>query len=55
MRSGKLAGEGLSVISRMNDGGTIFADGIEQDFIEFGWGREVVLGPADQTLNLVLD
>lgn len=54
MRAGKLENSCLTVTSRMNDGGTIFADGMEQDFIEFGWGREVVLGPADQTLNLVV-
>lgn len=54
MRAGKLEGVSLKVTSRMNAGGTIFADGIEQDFIDFGWGREVILGPADQTLNLVV-
>jgi hypothetical protein len=31
----------------------IFADGIEQDRLEFGWGREVEVTVAAQTLNLV--
>lgn len=43
------------LVSRMNDGGTIFADGIEQDFLHFGWGVQVRIGLSDQTLNLVMD
>ena len=31
----------------------LFADGIEQDFLAFDWGRRVTLGPAAQALNLV--
>lgn len=54
MRAGKLAGEGLAVTSRMNDGGVIFADGIEQDFLAFDWGRRVTLGAAAQALRLVV-
>lgn len=53
LRFGKLSGEGLSAVSRMNDGGVIFADGIEQDFLAFDWGRRVRLRPADRCLNLV--
>lgn len=53
LRSGKLAREPLSVVSRMNDGGVIFADGIEQDFIAFDWGRRVTVGPAAHALHLV--
>ncbi|MGB0907350.1 MAG: hypothetical protein ACPGVT_07635, partial [Maricaulaceae bacterium] len=45
----------LSVMSRMNDGGVIFADGIEQDFLHFNWGSRVKVGLADNTLNLVVD
>jgi hypothetical protein len=37
----------------MNDGGVIFADGIEQDRLSFGWGRTVTLGLDSATLNLV--
>ncbi|KQN33713.1 NAD(+)/NADH kinase [Sphingomonas sp. Leaf38] len=53
LRAGKLATAPLGVTSRMNDGGVIFADGIEQDFLAFDWGRNVKIGPAAQTLNLV--
>jgi NAD kinase len=53
LRSGKLAGGTLAVTSRMNDGGVIFADGIEQDFIAFDWGRTVHLSVADRVLRLV--
>ena len=53
LRAGKLAAEPLAVTSRMNDGGVIFADGIEQDFLAFDWGRGVTLGPAAQTLHLI--
>jgi NAD kinase len=53
MRFGKLSGEPLGVVSRMNEGGVIFADGIEQDFLAFDWGRRVTLGPAAHALHLV--
>ncbi len=53
MRCGKLADQTLAVISRMNDGGVIFADGIEQDFLAFDWGRRLSLGPAPQALHLI--
>ncbi|MFD1330958.1 hypothetical protein ACFQ4O_03005 [Methylopila musalis] len=53
LRVGKLQKERLAVISRMNEGGVIFADGIEQDFMAFDWGRGVTIGPAAQTLRLV--
>ncbi|TVV76232.1 NAD(+)/NADH kinase [Sphingomonas solaris] len=51
--AGKLADASLAVTSRMNDGGVIFADGIEQDFLAFDWGRGVTLGPAARTLHLI--
>jgi hypothetical protein len=53
LRFGKLAGEALSVISRMNEGGVVFADGIEQDFLAFDWGRRMQLGSSAKHLNLV--
>ncbi|WP_137865005.1 MULTISPECIES: NAD(+)/NADH kinase [unclassified Sphingomonas] len=53
MRAGKLADAPLQVTSRMNDGGVIFADGMEQDFLAFDWGRRVSLGPAAHALHLV--
>jgi hypothetical protein len=54
MRCGKLAEAQLAVTSRMNDGGVIFADGMEQDFLAFDWGRRVSLGPAAHALHLIV-
>lgn len=53
LRAGKLAGPSLSILSRMNDGGTIFADGMEQDHIAFDWGRRLTVAPAGPMLTLV--
>jgi NAD kinase len=50
---GRVTATPLHVTSRMNDGGVIFADGIEQDFLTFDWGRDVAIGPAAQALVLV--
>jgi NAD kinase len=54
LRSGKIAAKALVVASRMNDGGVIFADGIEQDFLAFDWGRSIRVAPSARTLNLVV-
>jgi NAD kinase len=54
MRAGRFAGAPLTVTSRMNEGGVVFADGIEQDFVAFDWGRRVAVTPASRTLNLVV-
>ena len=54
LRSGRITSERLEVVSRMNEGGAVFADGIEQDFLAFDWGRRVAIGPAAEALNLVL-
>lgn len=54
LRAGKLTNKPLMVTSRMNDGGVIFADGIEQDFLSFGWGETVTIAPAERTLALVV-
>lgn len=54
LRAGKLTDAPLTVTSRMNDGGVVFADGIEQDFLSFGWGRQVRLSSAGRTLNLAV-
>jgi len=43
----------LSITSRMNEGGVIFADGIEQDFLRFDWGARASITLAKQTLSLV--
>ncbi|MCJ2072755.1 hypothetical protein MKK75_28850 [Methylobacterium sp. J-030] len=54
LRGGKFTGSPLTVVSRMNEGGVVFSDGIEQDFVAFDWGRCVMITPASQSLNLVL-
>lgn len=54
LRAGKLGDEGVAVTSRMNDGGSIFADGMEQDRIAFDWGARVTIGPAERVLRLVM-
>ena len=43
----------LEITSRM-DGGVVFADGIEKDFISFDWGTRVTAGPANHRLSLVV-
>jgi NAD kinase len=53
LRAGKLSSAQLTVTSRMNEGGTIFADGMEQDHIAFDWGCRLTVAPAARTLNLV--
>ena len=45
--------QSLQIQSNMNDGGVVFADGIEQDRLAFGWGRTVTVGLDAATLNLV--
>lgn len=52
IRCGKLAAGSLALHSRMNEGGVVFADGIEQDFLAFDWGRQVAVGVADRQLLL---
>ena len=44
----------LEVLSRINEGGVIFADGIEQDFLGFDWGAQVNVHVADARLRLVV-
>jgi hypothetical protein len=44
---------GVSLTSRMNDGGIIFADGIEQDYLRFDWGIRAEVTLSERTLNLV--
>ena len=45
--------ETLAIVSRMEEEGTIFGDGIESDRLEFGWGRRVELGLARRALRLM--
>ena len=44
---------GLKVSSQMNEGGVIFADGLEEDHLAFGWGRTAQVSLAAETLDLV--
>jgi len=54
MRAGKLAEQPLRLTSHMNDGGVIFADGIEQDFLSFDWGRRLEVTVGANSLSMVL-
>jgi hypothetical protein len=55
LRGGKLSGAPVSIVSHMGEGGVIFADGIETDFVGFDWGRTVSIAPAAKALALVTD
>ena len=46
-------GRGLEIVSEMNQGGTIFADGIEDDRLEFAWGMRLEVALAPGRLHLV--
>jgi NAD kinase len=46
-------GRPLEIVSEMNDGGTVFADGIEDDRLEFGWGMRLRVALAAERLHLV--
>jgi hypothetical protein len=47
------SGDRLLITSEMGEGGVIFADGIEADWIEFVEGQEVAIRIAPRPLNLV--
>lgn len=53
LRAGKIADSAFRVRSQMNEGGVIFADGIEQDFLSFDWGRELTIEVSAKRLRLV--
>lgn len=44
----------LTLLSRINEGGVVFADGIEHDFLPFDWGVTAEIGMAARRLSLVL-
>lgn len=46
-------GKSLAIRSEMDDEGTLFGDGIEDDRIAFGWGRSVTVAIAPERLRLV--
>src|SRR2546430_8800219 len=47
------AGATITVTSEMNDGGTVFGDGIEADHLDLPFGQTVALGRAAQSMRLV--
>ena len=53
--SGRLGpGDRLLLASRMNDGGVVFADGMEHDRLDFAWGRTLTVSVAvDRRLRFV--
>lgn len=52
--SGRLArGDVLLVVSRMNEGGVVFADGMEGDRLDFAWGRTLRLSVDERQLRFV--
>jgi NAD kinase len=48
------AAEPLSIVSEMNEGGTLFGDGIEDDAVDFRWGLCATIRPAAERLHLVI-
>jgi hypothetical protein len=52
--AGLVEDDPLLVTSEMDEGGTIFADGIETDHLPFGWGRQVRIAPAQRRLMLAV-
>ncbi len=48
-------GEGLEVVSEMDDGGVLFADGIEDDRLEFPFGVRARFDVAPERLRLARD
>jgi NAD kinase len=44
----------LEVTSQMPDGGVIFSDGVEEDFLSFSAGTTARIGPAERTLRLIV-
>ena len=46
-------GAALEVVSEMNEGGVLFADGIEEDRLDFPFGARAVFEVAPGRLRLV--
>ena len=49
---GQISAAPFSIISEMNDGGVCFGDGIETDYLDFGYGQVVTLGRSERPLRL---
>ena len=55
IEEGALAeGDTLAIASEMNERGTIFGDGIEEDRLEFTFGMKLEVAIAPERLNLVV-
>lgn len=50
--AGLIESDPLVVTSEMDDGGTIFADGVESDHLAFAWGQSVTIALAARRLML---
>ena len=54
LTSGRLTrGDVLLVVSRMNEGGVVFADGMETDRLDFAWGKTLSLSVDQKQLRFV--
>ncbi len=52
--SGRIAaGDILLLVSRMNEGGVVFADGMEGDRLDFAWGRTLRVSVSNRELRFV--
>ncbi len=52
--SGRIGrGDILLLVSRMNEGGVVFADGMEGDRLDFAWGRTLRVSVSDRQLCFV--
>jgi len=49
------AGSRLELVSRMPEGGLIFGDGMQADYVEFNAGASATIGIADAKLHLVMN
>lgn len=47
-------GKALKIQSELNEGGVIFGDGIEADYLPFNWGMRATFSVAPHKLSLVL-
>ncbi len=54
LTSGLIGRVPLTVTSEMDDGGVIFADGMEADHMMFAWGRTVTVAAAERRLMLAV-
>jgi hypothetical protein len=53
LTAGRLAGAQSLTIACESERLVIFADGLEQDHLELGWGQQVTIGLATRRLHLV--